>query len=41
MLNIFVYNTMRARGHENHVLTIFLSGVELVRVAVCIFAKSY
>ena len=40
-INKFVYNTMRARGHENHVSTIFCMGVELVRDAVCFFAKSY
>ena len=41
MLYKFVYNTMRARGHENHVLNYFLSGVELVRDAECFFGKSY
>ena len=41
MLNEFVNNTMRARGHENHVFNYFCLGVELVRDAVCFFAKSY
>ena len=35
----FVYNTVRAHGHENHVLTNFRLGVELVRDAVCFFGK--
>ena len=41
MLYIFVNNTMRASGHENHVFNFFLSGVELVRDAECVFGKSY
>ena len=41
MPNKFVYDTMRARGHENHVFNYFCLGVELVRDAVCFFAKSY
>ena len=35
----FVYNMMRAHGCENHVLTNFRLGVELVRDAVCFFAR--
>ena len=41
MLYNFVYKTVRAHGHENHVLTNFLLGVELVRDAVCFFEKIY
>ena len=40
MLNKFVYNTMRARGHENHVFNWICPGAELVRDDVCFFAKS-
>ena len=41
MLYKFVYNTVRAHGRENHVLTNFRLGVELVRNAVCLFGKIY
>ena len=41
MLYKFEYNTMIARGHENHVLNYFCLGEELVRDAVCFFGKSY
>ena len=37
----FVYNTVRAHGHENLVVTYFCLGVELVRDAVCFFGKLY
>ena len=36
----FVYNTVRAHGRENHILTSFRLGVEL-RDAVCFFGKLY
>ena len=41
MLYTFIYTTVRAHGHENHVLTNFCLGVELVRDAVCFFGKIY
>ena len=41
MLYKFVYNTVSAHGRENHVLTNFRLGVELVREAVCFFGKIY
>ena len=41
MLYKFVYNNMRARSRENHAFNKFLSGVDLVRDAVCFFGKSY
>ena len=41
MLCKFVYNTVRPHGRENHVLTNFRLGVELVREAVCFFGKLY
>ena len=41
MLYKFVYNTVRAYGLENYVLTNFRLGVELVRDAVCFFGKIY
>ena len=41
MLYKFVYNTVRAHGHENHVLSNFRLGVELVRDEVCFFEKLY
>ena len=37
----FVYNTMKARGRENHAFNKVSSGVELVRDAVCFVGKSY
>ena len=42
MLYKFVYNTVRANGHENYVfLTNFRLGIELVRDAVCFCGKIY
>ena len=43
MLYIFVYNTMRARGRDNHVFNKFSSGagVDLVRDALNFLRKSY
>ena len=41
MLYKFVYNPVRAHGRENHVLTNFRLGVELVRDAVCFFGNIY
>ena len=41
LLYKFVNNTVRAHGRENHVLTNFRQGVELVRDAACFSLESY
>ena len=41
MLYKFVNNTVRAHGHENHVLNKSMLGVESVKDAVCFFGKLY
>ena len=41
MLYKFIYNTVRARDRENHVLTNFRLGIELVIDALFFFGKLY